>query len=85
MTKEPFKTVGIRVLSCLCLIFFVTISSGCATRALMSSDRYEKPKPELKQFQSSGSISPPSQSDALQREHATSATNLLIPKNNFVI
>lgn len=70
MTKAAFKTLGIRVFSCLCLMFFITTSSGCATRALMSSDRYEKPKPELQQFRSSGIILPTSQSDVQQLEHA---------------
>ncbi len=46
-----------RLLPLLGLALFITTSSGCATRALMSSDRYEKPDPETEQFRSSGVIS----------------------------
>lgn len=38
------------------LIFIVCITfslSGCATRALMSSDRYDKPEPNKQQFDAS--------------------------------
>jgi hypothetical protein len=40
----------------LLLIFIVCMTfslSGCATRALMSSDRYDKPEPSQQQFDSS--------------------------------
>lgn len=39
------------------LALFISTSIGCATRALMSSDRYEKPEPETRQFRSSDEIS----------------------------
>ncbi|EEF81005.1 hypothetical protein MDMS009_417 [Methylophaga thiooxydans DMS010] len=35
----------------------MALTSGCATRALMSSDRYEKPKPETQQYRSSEKMS----------------------------
>lgn len=42
----------------LMLSFFMLTTSGCAAHALMSSDRYEKPKPEeTQQFRSSEEIS----------------------------
>lgn len=85
MSKAAFKTVGIRVFSCLCLMFFITTSSGCATRALMSSDRYEKPKQELQQLRSSNIISPFFQSDWLQVEHVVSTIKLPINNNNCLI
>lgn len=46
-----------RLLGLIGLSLFVMMSSGCATRALMSSDRYEKPEPETQQFRSSDEIS----------------------------
>lgn len=39
------------------LVCFTLTTSGCATRALMSSDRYEKPEPETQQFRSSDDLS----------------------------
>jgi hypothetical protein len=42
-----------RLLSAFGLILMMSLTSGCATRALMSSDRYEKTEPSKQQFHSS--------------------------------
>ena len=39
-----------RLFTVLGLILLISTSTGCATRALMSSDRYEKPEQEPQQF-----------------------------------
>lgn len=54
-----------RLAALLGLALIISISSGCATRALMSSDRYEKPEPETHQFRSSDDISRSWQPDGL--------------------
>lgn len=59
-----------RFFSVLTLAAFMLTSSGCATRALMSSDRYEKPAPETQQFRSSEDISKSWQPDSLNLERA---------------
>ena len=44
-----------RVLTVLALMVIVSLNTACATRALMSSDRYEKPVPETQEFDASTS------------------------------
>jgi len=57
MVKQSAKFAGIRLFRFLTLTCILAFTSGCATRALMSSDRYEKPKPETQQYRSSDEIS----------------------------
>lgn len=68
MFRTPACSFSSRLFSFACLTFIVATSSGCATRALMSSDRYEKPKPESQQFRSSEDISHSWQPDSLMLE-----------------
>lgn len=61
-----FRTRGhlaIKLSSIFGLILITTLSTGCATRVLMSSDRYEKPEADKPQFQSSHQVSNDSRSD----------------------
>jgi len=78
MVNNSIKLTNSKLLSCLFLVWVIASSSGCATRALMSSDRYEKPKPETQQFRSSHIISQSWQPDMMQVEQAFSINKLSI-------
>ncbi|WP_438970285.1 hypothetical protein [Methylophaga sp.] len=68
------RDVGSRGLRFLCLLFVMVAASGCATRALMSSDRYEKPEPETQQFRSNEDLSQLWQPEMIQVESAFKET-----------
>ncbi len=70
MFRQTGRLYGSKVLGFLTLAIILITSSGCATRALMSSDRYEKPKPESQQYRATQQISQPWQPDMIQIEHA---------------
>jgi len=57
MFRKSGEFVGSRFFSFLSLLIILCSTSGCATRALMSSDRYEKTAPESKQLRSNDTIS----------------------------
>ncbi len=57
MVKEHPNNAGSHLSRLLALACLMALTSGCATRALMSSDRYEKPKPETQQYRSSEKMS----------------------------
>lgn len=57
MVKETVKHADKHLSRLLALACIVAMTSGCATRALISSDRYEKPEPETQQYRSSDTIS----------------------------
>lgn len=63
-----------RLFAVLGLILLISTSTGCATRALMSSDRYEKPEQEPQQFRSSDEISGSWQPGSLTLEQRYLAT-----------
>lgn len=54
-SSPPF--IPLRFSAIICSVLLLLNLSGCATRALMSSDRYEKPEPETQQFRSGDDIS----------------------------
>ena len=43
-SSQPF--ILLRFSAIICSVLLLLSLNGCATRALMSSDRYEKPEPE---------------------------------------
>lgn len=57
MFTPPMQHLSHRLLPLIGLILLASLTSGCATRVLMSSDRYEKPEEETTQFRSSDEIS----------------------------
>lgn len=57
MFRPTMQHLSHRLLPFFSLILLSCLISGCATRVLMSSDRYEKPKTETPEFRSSDEIS----------------------------
>lgn len=68
MFRQTGRLYGSKVLGFLSLAIMITTSSGCATRALMSSDRYEKPKTDTQQFRTTDEISQSWQPGMIQIE-----------------
>lgn len=44
--NSSHPVIPIRFTAIICSLLLLLSLSGCATRAIMSSDRYEKPEPE---------------------------------------
>lgn len=57
MFRLTVQRLSHRLVPLIGLILLSTFTSGCATRVLMSSDRYEKPETEAPEFRSSDEIS----------------------------
>jgi outer membrane lipoprotein SlyB len=70
MLKTSAIMANSKFLSFCSLLFLSLTLSGCATRALMSSDRYEKPEPETKQYHSGAEILQRPPADMLKVEQA---------------
>ena len=77
MFRPTMQRFSHRLLPFIALALLSSLTSGCATRVLMSSDRYEKPKTDTPQFRSLDAISRSWQQDShLEQAYLSAAAQV---------